>query len=95
MTLESGRLDPLMPGLMNPLRWSADGQTVFLSEGNFLADSDRVVAVRGDGSSRATLGSFPLGVEVADVTPDGREAVLIIHEKRSDAWVIQFPPGHR
>jgi Tol biopolymer transport system component len=93
LNLADSSLDTLQSGLMNPLRWSRDGRSVFLSGGGFLAESDRVLEVRADGSHPAVVGVFPRAMEVVDVTPDGRQALFIHHERRSDAWVIQFPGG--
>ena len=81
----------LWSGLMNPARWSADGRRLFLVGAGFLADSSQVISVGGDGRDPRVLGVFPSNLEVADVTSDGRRAVLILHEHRADAWVIQFP----
>jgi hypothetical protein len=93
LTLADSSLDTLMAGLMNPAGWARDGRTVFLIGGGFLADTDRVLAVHADGTGRTVLGSFPFGMEVLDVSSDGKTAVINLHGQRSDAWVIQFPPG--
>jgi hypothetical protein len=80
----------LSEGLLNPVGWSNDGKTIFLAGARFVADSGRILAVRSDGSSRTVLGVFPPELEVVDVTGDARRAVLIMHEERADAYMIQF-----
>jgi eukaryotic-like serine/threonine-protein kinase len=83
---------PVGNGLFNPASWSADGHTVFLVSGGFLADSSRVLAARADGSGHQLLAVFPYSVEPVDVTADGKRAILIMHEQRADAWSIHFGP---
>jgi len=85
----------LWSGLMNPAAWSADGRQLFLVGAGFLTDSAKVIAVGADGHGSRVLGVFPPNMEIADVTRDGRRAVVILHEQRADAWVIQFPARHR
>jgi eukaryotic-like serine/threonine-protein kinase len=95
MSLDDARIVQLYDGFMNPVRWSGDGRQVFLVDLGILADSSRLYSAAADGGRRTLLGVFPPGMEVADVTTDGRRAVLIVHERRGDAWVIRFPPGRR
>jgi serine/threonine-protein kinase len=83
---------PIGTGLFNPASWSADGRTVYLVSGGFLADSSRVVAASADGKGQRLLAIFPYSLEPVDVSPDGKRAILIIHEQRADAWGIRFGP---
>ena len=95
MSLDDSTIVQLYDGFMNPVRWSRDGGQVFLVDAGIYADSSRLYAVAADGGRRSLLGVFPPGMEVADVTNDGRRAILIIHERRGDAWMIRFPAGRR
>ncbi len=91
---EGGHAVPVAEGLYNPARWSRDGQLLYLVSGGFLADSSRVIAVRPDRASVQTLVTLPFNTEPVDVTPDGKRALVILHQQRGDAWTIQFPPRH-
>ncbi|HSB55066.1 MAG TPA: protein kinase, partial [Gemmatimonadales bacterium] len=83
---------PIGTGLFNPASWSADGRTVYLVSGGFLADSSRIVAATADGRGQRLLAVFPYSLEPVDVSADGRRAILIMHEQRADAWSIRFGP---
>ena len=73
-----------------PTRWSADGRSVYLVSYQFYDDTTRVAAYPVSGGPPQLLGVFPPGVRVEDVSPDGRGAVLIRRETRSDGWLIDL-----
>ncbi len=81
----------LYPGDFYPAGWSADGRTLYLASTGVYSDQTRLVAVDSRTLVATPLATFPGGLEVTDVTRDGRRAIVIRHEERADAWAIDFP----
>jgi Tol biopolymer transport system component len=70
-----------------PLRWSADGQTLFLYRH---APASEILALPTRGGSPKLLRSLA-GQRVAlvpAVTPDGRRVVYSAHAIHSDVWMV-------
>jgi eukaryotic-like serine/threonine-protein kinase len=79
----------LHAGTWFPLRWSRDGQGLFLASDATLGDSVTVISVAADGSGSNTLAVLHPGQGVADISPDGRTLLLNLDQKRADAWLIE------
>jgi Tol biopolymer transport system component len=80
----------ILPGIMNPIRWSGDGRLVFAVTSQLVADSGEVVAVPVAGGPVRVLGRFPPDLEVMDISRDGQTAVLNMRDHRADAWLMRF-----
>jgi protein kinase-like protein/WD40 repeat protein len=86
--LTDSTVSHLVDGAYIPVRWSADGRSVYLVSTQYYSDTTRVVSFPVNGGSPHLLGVFPPELRVEDVFPDGEGAVLIRREIRADAWLI-------
>jgi hypothetical protein len=80
----------LLPAVLNPMGFSADGRIVFAVAARSLVDSNKVFAIPVNGAPVRELALFPPAMEVVDVTADGKTALLNLREHRSDAWAMRF-----
>lgn len=90
LNLTDSSLTRIWNGLLDPVGWSTDGKRVFVVDAGLYADSSRVVALDAAGMKATPLGTFRPGISIADVTEDGKRAVVVVHEQRADAWSILF-----
>ncbi len=80
----------LWPTTARPVGWSRDSRTVFALHD--LADSVEVMALPRDGGAPRVLATFPSSMQVFDVLPDGKHALLNLNERQADAWLLRLPP---
>ncbi len=90
----------VLDGFLIPLGWSADGSWIFAVEGG-KRELLKVPAVAD--ATPTTVGTLPFDYDLVGgsayctaITSDGKQAVCILTEKQSDAWLVEnFDPEMR
>ncbi|HWA56411.1 MAG TPA: protein kinase [Gemmatimonadales bacterium] len=88
--LRDGRGRQILAGIAKPLGWSQDGRLVFAARSTYLDDSVEVVGIPVDGGPVRALAHFPPDLDVLEVTPDGRRALLNMHGHQADTWLMHL-----
>jgi eukaryotic-like serine/threonine-protein kinase len=91
-----GRAGRMLRDNAHPIGWSPDGEWVMAFDEDRRADLLAISATTGESRVLATLpaGDFNAsGSGLGYATPDGKSLVVVIEERRSDAWLIEnFDP---
>lgn len=89
----------VLEGFLIPLGWSADGSWIFAVEGG-KRELLKVPAVAD--ATPTTVGTLPFDYDLMGlsyctaITSDGKQAVCVLTEKQSDAWLVEnFDPEMR
>jgi len=89
----------VLDGFLIPLGWSADGSWIFAVEGG-KRELLKVPAVAD--ATPTTVGTLPFDYDLMGlsyctaITSDGKQAVCVVTEKQSDAWLVEnFDPEMR
>ncbi|MGH7559972.1 MAG: protein kinase domain-containing protein [Gemmatimonadales bacterium] len=77
-----------------PLRFSADGSTLYTARTNATFEAFEVASLNLAGGQVRTLIHLPPGTTALDITPDGRTLLLSTRESRADVWEVVLPPSH-
>ncbi|HSB55553.1 MAG TPA: protein kinase, partial [Gemmatimonadales bacterium] len=92
LSLRDSTSRELASGIMDPIGWSSDSRQVYLSSSQYLDDADKIVVISIAGGAARPVAEFPPDLEVLEVTPDGRRAVLNMQQHQSDAWMMRLNP---